>query len=473
MLKGFGRCPYAVCLVIFLLCLPLTSLAAGTQDLANSLTVSERDRLEAIVSSTAERAGTPLLVVTVPDMSSASTTTRLNELVLQLSRHPDNADAMILVWAADQNNIYISFGEGWSNEQMERTLIRATQAFASFKGQAGSQAGLIPVARTLQTQALVRSSLWYRYLDDQGHALQGFYASLKRPGSSFYLSAVTLSVLIFFLLEKIIPWRKQQAHRRQQIGLDLFYTFVHKPLFFALIGAGIVSISDFSFQNWLRWQFGVENLVAIQLGSLPHWLQLVLFFLISDFLGYWAHRTLHCFDFLWRFHKVHHSAAQLDIFNSIRQHFAEELFYRTFRYIPMGMLGFSLGDALLVVYLQTLIAFYPHANLNLPMGPLRYLLNNPQLHIWHHASESPRPHGVNFGAALSCWDYLFGTAWQPQQGNRQFDGSDLKLGFEGSQNYPRGFLGQLCKPFEEQWRHLRVAASALSKKMNRSQTPIS
>ena len=77
----------------------------------------------------------------------------------------------------------------------------------------------------------------------------------------------------------------------------------------------------------------------------------------------------------------------------------------------------------------------------LALGPLRYLLNGPQMHIFHHAKEVPRASGVNFGVVLSVWDWVFGTAWIPNAGRTH------ALGFDGVERFPRTFLAQLVAPF--------------------------
>jgi hypothetical protein len=42
---------------------------------------------------------------------------------------------------------------------------------------------------------------------------------------------------------------------------------------------------------------------------------------------------------------------------------------------------------------------------------------------------------------LSLWDYFFGTNYIP------YDGRDIELGFPNDENYPKGFVGQVVKPF--------------------------
>ena len=82
-----------------------------------------------------------------------------------------------------------------------------------------------------------------------------------------------------------------------------------------------------------------------------------------------------------------------------------------------------------------------HSNVNITYGPLKYIFNNPAMHIWHHARELPKgSYGVNFGISLSLWDYLFGTAYIPKSGR------DITLGFPGDEDYPEDFLHQVTYP---------------------------
>jgi sterol desaturase/sphingolipid hydroxylase (fatty acid hydroxylase superfamily) len=50
---------------------------------------------------------------------------------------------------------------------------------------------------------------------------------------------------------------------------------------------------------------------------------------------------------------------------------------------------------------------------------------------------------MNFGLSLSLWDYLFGTAYVPEENN------NLELGFAGDEDFPKDFKGQLSRPFSE------------------------
>ena len=187
--------------------------------------------------------------------------------------------------------------------------------------------------------------------------------------------------------------------------------------------------------------FGITNLVAIEVSAWPFWAKLLTMFVIADFVQWNIHRLLHRVPWLWEFHKVHHSVKEMGFAAHLRFHWMETVIYKTLQYIPLAMIGFGLVDFFIIHMIALLIGHLNHANLNLDYGPLRYLLNNPKMHIWHHAKELPNRYGVNFGLSLSLWDYLFGTAYVPH------DGRDVELGFESDEEFPDDFTAQVTYPW--------------------------
>jgi sterol desaturase/sphingolipid hydroxylase (fatty acid hydroxylase superfamily) len=117
------------------------------------------------------------------------------------------------------------------------------------------------------------------------------------------------------------------------------------------------------------------------------------------------------------------------------------LLYRSVKYIPLALLGARWEALLVVAVIATLIGHLNHANLNISWGPLRYVLNSPKMHVWHHDVEQHGPGGQNFGQVLSVWDWVFGTAYWPE--DRE---APQKLGFEGMESYPRSVPGRLLYP---------------------------
>jgi len=243
------------------------------------------------------------------------------------------------------------------------------------------------------------------------------------------------------MLEIIVPWRKGQSIFRKDFWLDGFYMFFNFFLF-SLIGYNAISnIAVQAFNDFLG-LFGIANLVAINVATWPKWSQLLVMFVIADFIQWNVHRLLHKVPALWEFHKVHHSVKEMGFAAHLRFHWMETIIYKSIQYIPLAMIGFGIDDFFLVHIFSVAIGHLNHANVYVTYGPLKYLLNNPAMHIWHHAKHLPDgSNGVNFGLSLSIWDYLFGTVYLPS------DGRDIELGFPRDENFPKHFLSQVTYPF--------------------------
>ena len=241
----------------------------------------------------------------------------------------------------------------------------------------------------------------------------------------------------FFLLEVTAPWRRDQARFRKDFWLDFFYMFFNFFLFSLVIYNAASDVVVNLFTDLLA-LVGVRNLVAIEVGSWPVWGQLLALFLLRDFIHWNVHQLLHRVPFLWEFHKVHHSVEQMGFAAHLRYHWMENVVYKGLEYLPLAMIGFGIDDFFVVHLFALAVGHFNHSNIRLPLGPLKYIFNNPQMHIWHHAKWLPddRRFGMNFGLTLSVWDYLFGTASIPS------DGRDIELGFPGSEEFPADFLHQ-------------------------------
>jgi sterol desaturase/sphingolipid hydroxylase (fatty acid hydroxylase superfamily) len=263
---------------------------------------------------------------------------------------------------------------------------------------------------------------------------------ITHPTGTSYFYGLILVSLAVFALELVAPWRREQPRLRRDFWLDAFYMFFNFFLF-SLIGFFAVSnVVVHAFRDLLRSVFGLENLVALEIASWPLWLQLVVLFVLRDFIHWNVHRLLHRSEWLWQFHKVHHSVTQMGFAAHLRYHWMENVVYRVLEYVPLALIGFGIADYFAVHMLALTIGHFTHANLKVPLGPLKYVLNNPQMHIWHHARSLPRRYGANFGISLSLWDYVLGTAVVPG------DGRDVELGFDDVESFPKGFLGQQAYP---------------------------
>lgn len=273
-----------------------------------------------------------------------------------------------------------------------------------------------------------------------GHYLFSLVLNPSWTNILYWLIAISL---FFWMLEVTIPWRENQGAIRKDFKLDVFYMFFNFFIFNLIGYAGLSKIGTTLFKDLLL-QFGIENLVAKEIESMDKLILIPILFVVKDFVQYFVHRLLHQYQKLWNFHKVHHSVLEMGFAAHLRYHWMETIVYKTILYIPMAMMGIDLVDYFYADLIAITIGHFNHSNIKIPLGPFKYILNNPQMHIWHHAKEIPNEKGVNFGVSLSIWDYLFGTDYIPK------DGRDIALGFDKVEDYPSDFWEQMSDPFHDE-----------------------
>lgn len=232
--------------------------------------------------------------------------------------------------------------------------------------------------------------------------------------------------LMFIPLERAFPAREQPI-LRPGWKTDLAF-FLGQYLLWSGLVLGILSY----------FQAGLTSLVPASCRALvaaqPWWLQVIEVIFLSDLLIYWGHRLQHRFEFLWRFHAVHHSAEHLDWLAAHREHPLDSVYTIGLINLPAFVLGFPLETLAGFLAFRGLWAIYIHSNVRLPIGPLRWLLGAPELHHWHHARER---FAGNYANISPLMDLLFGTYRCPPQ-------EPEALGL--SEPYPRTYLGQLARP---------------------------
>lgn len=288
-----------------------------------------------------------------------------------------------------------------------------------------------------------------KYIETIVNSYSGYFNYLKNEilfpkwDNYFYgLLAISLTV---WLLEIAFPWRKNQAIFRKDFWLDLFYLFFN---FFLLNLILLIALSNVTTQliddilALFNWELSSVQLFSI--SELPKPMALLLFFLVSDFLQWNIHRLLHIVPFLWKVHKTHHSVKEMGFAAHFRYNWMEPIVYKSILYIPIILIGgFNLDDVILVHFMAIAIGHLNHANLGWDYGFLKYIFNNPKMHIWHHSKKIPNKYGVNFGISLSLWDYVFKTNYIPNEGR------DIEIGFEDENNFPTNFMGQEIYPLKK------------------------
>ena len=206
--------------------------------------------------------------------------------------------------------------------------------------------------------------------------------------------------LLFVPLEKLFALRPQRVFRRGLLT-DLTHLLVNN-LFSTALGIALVVVA-------LIPVFWVRNLNIV--GHLPTAAAIPLAATLVVVGNYWGHRLTHTVPFLWRFHAVHHSIEMMDWAAAGRLHPLDQAFTQAFTVMPLVILGYGGGTFAGVAVFVTLLAIFQHANVRLRFPGLRWVINTPEWHHWHHAVD-PEARDKNFG--LPVVDRIFGTAYLPK-----------------------------------------------------------
>lgn len=262
------------------------------------------------------------------------------------------------------------------------------------------------------------------------------------PWYTNYFWGLFVISLIVWVLEIVFPWRKKQSIFRKDFWLDAFYMYFNFFIF-SIIISGFYKVIELFF---LEFNIKVTSLAIFNLEILPVWGKLLVFFITLDFVQWFTHILLHKYPLLWRFHKIHHSVKEMGFAAHLRYHWMENILYKPLKTIGVMLLGgFEPEQAYIIHFFAIAIGHLNHSNIKITWGPLKYIINNPVMHLYHHAYTIPEgKYGINFGISLSLWDYIFRTNYIPESEGK------ITLGFEGDEKVPSSFLSQLTFGFKKE-----------------------
>jgi sterol desaturase/sphingolipid hydroxylase (fatty acid hydroxylase superfamily) len=216
-----------------------------------------------------------------------------------------------------------------------------------------------------------------------------------------------LTGLAFFRgIELAFPQRAAPAPRLNLLGLRIWLVYLGLQI---VLTAGVLALMGASRVS--------PKIDPRHLLGLPTWAAAILvalaIILAKDFFFYWEHRIQH--RWLWRWHAPHHAIRNLSATNSWH-HWSEILMFALFVSVPLGLLSPAFGPRPFIVGL--ILSWQPvylHSSTRLQLGRIgRRLVVDSRYHRIHHSLE-PRHFDRNFGAATPLWDWLFGTAYFPDE----------------------------------------------------------
>lgn len=261
---------------------------------------------------------------------------------------------------------------------------------------------------------------------------------------NYFYGLIAIS-LVVWLLEILFPWRKNQAIFRKDFWFDLGYLFFNFFILNLILLIALSNVTEQLLNDFLKlFDLQLASIQLFDLSKLPTFFSLLIIFIIVDFIQWNVHRLLHSVPFLWKIHKTHHSVKEMGFAAHFRYNWLEPIVYKTVLYLPIILIGgANIQDIFIVHFITIAIGHLNHANLGWDYGFLKYIFNNPKMHIWHHSKKLPNKYGVNFGISLSVWDYLFKTNHIPS------DGRDIELGFHGEKEFPKDFIQQELYPLKK------------------------
>lgn len=210
-----------------------------------------------------------------------------------------------------------------------------------------------------------------------------------------------LAIVAFFLLlimEKIKPYR----HFPQKISKESFVTNTTAFLVNNLILTALRASSLFLVAQ----QFASHGLLGDLENGPVKWLLAFIFF---DLAIYIWHVASHKYEFLWRFHKIHHSDKSFNVSTGFRFHVFDLLLEIVYKSVLVVVIGVNAYLVLSIEIIELFFIFFHHANLRVPKEEsISQVIITPALHRTHH-STLRKEHDSNYGIVLSVWDRIFGT----------------------------------------------------------------
>ncbi len=241
-----------------------------------------------------------------------------------------------------------------------------------------------------------------------------------------FFSLVFLAV-VFIPMEKVFPAKPGQKIFRPHWMLDLCFFLGQYLIWNAFVLWALMYFSE-----------GIHNFIPHDfrdaVSSQAWWLQMIEVIVLSDFVIYWAHRLQHKVDFLWRFHKVHHSAEHLDWLAAHREHPIDSIYTIGLINLPAFAMGFPLETIIGLIAFRGIWAIYIHSNVRIRLVGLRMIIGSPELHHWHHDLERDRGNYANISPLM---DIIFGTYTCP-------DHEPEKMGIK--EEFPKNYIGQMLHP---------------------------
>jgi sterol desaturase/sphingolipid hydroxylase (fatty acid hydroxylase superfamily) len=259
-------------------------------------------------------------------------------------------------------------------------------------------------------------------------------------------------LILLFALESWLPAAVDRHRRLRHAARNLTLGLLNAVAIAVLASPFIAQVA-----GWVEGsRFGLLNLL-----NLPPVIATATAILLFDAWMYLWHRANHRLDFLWRFHRMHHSDPEMDATTAVRFHTGEILISSALRLAVIPLLVITIYQLLAYEMLLLPVILFHHSNVRFPEkldAPLRLIIVTPAIHRVHHSRLRPETDS-NYSSVFSFWDRIAGTF------RLRRDGRPVSFGLDeyDAEEWQR-IKGMLITPFVSgENRHEITARAALRK----------
>jgi sterol desaturase/sphingolipid hydroxylase (fatty acid hydroxylase superfamily) len=248
-----------------------------------------------------------------------------------------------------------------------------------------------------------------------------------------YLWLAPLLVLAYataFGAEKIAPFFDEwnDHHEHGDTPTTVLHILVYE--YQSIVGVVLIPV--------ICWLFPFQGLWPTQW---PMWAQVIVAFVISDFMFMIMHYISHRYAPLWRLHAVHHGVGRLYGMNGVMRHPLHQVIDMVIANAPLVIIGMPVPVAVMLGFMISITLIVQHSNVDARLGPLQKHLSIGRIHHLHHVNWGTEG-DCNFGLLLTIWDRLLGTFHEKPP--REITAKDL--GVDEVPNFPKGYVEQFLFP---------------------------
>ena len=228
-----------------------------------------------------------------------------------------------------------------------------------------------------------------------------------RTGEAAKSGIAAAVLLVLWMLEALLPEYAARRGRVKHDARNLALALLNVAMVAAVFARPLGAAADWA-------QRGSIGLV--RMADLPPWLRWTAALVLFDLWMYVWHRMNHRIPALWRFHRVHHSDADMDASTALRFHTGEIALSSIARFAAIPAIGISLPQLLVYEAVLLPVILFHHSNVRIPGWldrPLRVLIVTPWMHRMHH-SRLVAETDSNYSSVLSVWDRVFASFTPPR-----------------------------------------------------------